>query len=159
MKARTILIISGVVVLLGFGAFFLFRSVPQATQEDLSGLPRQQEAREVKSGGGTRIIEEREFGGLSVIYNSGVFSPKSITLKETGTGDGCLIRISNVSKSPLIIRLSPHSAKDDRGFQYSPILPGSAGIIDPRYHLADVSFHNHERPVEEFSAHLDESCL
>lgn len=159
MKARILLIVSGVVVFFGLGAFFLFRSIPQAAKEDLSGPSRSQEAREVQSGGGTRIVEEQEFSGSSVIYTSGIFSPASITIKENAIGDGCLIRIFNKGDHTLTIRLSPHSAKDDRGFQYSPILSGGAGIIDPRYHLSDVAFHNHEKPVEEFSVHLEKSCL
>lgn len=128
-------------------------------EENIPELSQSREVREVKSGGTTRIVEEKEFTGASSTYASGTFSPQKLTVRQNENGDGCLIRIFNKSGRALTIRLSPHSVKDDRGFQYSPILSGGVGIIDPRYHLSDVAFHNHEKPTEEFSVHLDESCL
>lgn len=159
---------AGILITFGLVIFLSLRFLPQSSPAGLpSPLPNASDAvggergEETKkpAGASTRIINEREFAGPSLTYASGVFSPKEFTIKQNDTGDGCLIRIFNQSSQALNIRLSPHSPKDDRGFHYSAIPPGSAGIIDPRYRLPDVAFHNHDKPDEEFSVHLDESCL
>ena len=107
----------------------------------------------------TRVKSKEDFIGPTVLYSGDKFFPANLTLTGKPEGSGCLLMILNESQNTLVVRLSPHSVKDDWGFPYLPISPGAQSVIDPRYHMADVAFHNHEKPSEEFSMHLAEPCL
>lgn len=92
----------------------------------------------------------------TVKYVNGAFSPVKLTVN---LGDnGCLFKIINLSVDPLVIRLSPHSPEDKRGFPYPPVLPNQSVFIDPRYRIKDIAFHNHQKPKEEFSVKLNKNC-
>ncbi len=107
-----------------------------------------------------RIKNEEEFRGAEVRYSDRGFLPKNIDLSRQAPEDNCFIKIINESILPLTIRLSPHSPKDDRGFHYTPIPPAEALIIDPRYGtMENLSFHNHAKPIDEFSVTLDPICF
>lgn len=94
-----------------------------------------------------------------VVYSEAGFTPKKVIISGSDPNEGCLLTIINSSSAELLIRLSPHSEKDDVGFPYSPIPPGKSLRIDPRYRLEKIVFHNHKNPVQEFGVELGSSCV
>ena len=110
---------------------------------------------QIERGQAIKVVPEDAYQFPEVIYSENTFSPSSIALKS----DHCVLRIINKSSEELIIRLSPHSEKDNIGFHYSPIPPGQSLAIDPRYGQSDASFHNHKKPNQTFRVHLGRYCL
>jgi|SRR3989344_1752847 len=108
----------------------------------------------------TRIVPENQpnLSKRSVFYMGSKFTPQSITIQNKDN-DGCILSLTNQDLKPLLIRLSPHSEKDDRGVLYPEILPGESMLIDPRYRIPEIAFHNHKNPHEEFRVVLGESCV
>lgn len=92
-----------------------------------------------------------------VTYRTSGFS-SSVVMVEEHDSDGCFITIQNESPRELLIRLSPHTEADNWGSQYPPIEPGGELIIDPRYRITSVAFHNHKNPKEEFMVNFGAGC-
>lgn len=105
----------------------------------------------------THILPPQEFTGATIRYTMHGFSPNIITLEQNEMG--CVLRIANDTNNILIIRLSPHTLRDNWGFAYAPLAPGASLTIDPRYRIAKIAFHNHERPEEEFKVILRGGCI
>lgn len=107
-----------------------------------------------------RIVPEEEFDGSIIQYSEeNGFIPNRIKIKPEESGLGCFIKIVNKSVKPLTIRLSPHSSKDNHGFLYPSIPPGEDSIIDPRYRIEKIAFHNHEKPKDDFFVDMNSQCL
>ncbi|MBI2640528.1 MAG: hypothetical protein HYW91_01420 [Candidatus Sungbacteria bacterium] len=163
MKEKYFWVGTGIIILVGLTAFFVVRfftakeSAPQPTasvneQKQIaseSNLPR---------GSTVGIKSGEEAPAATIQYFASGFSPKKILLRQDTGGYGCLLQIVNASNQSLIIRLSPHSDKDEQGFAYDPIPAGGISLIDPRYRIPKIAFHNHEKPDEEFSVELGEGC-
>lgn len=106
----------------------------------------------------TKISEERKFKEAVVRYKNGGFLSQEVILGQDDYGADCLITVINESPKPLTIRLSPHTERTDWGAQYDAIPPQGELIIDPRFRIPKIAFHNHEKPSEEFSVNLGEPC-
>ena len=106
----------------------------------------------------TRISEERKFKEAVVRYKNGRFLPQEVILGQGDYGADCLITVINESSKPLTLRLSPHTERTDWGAQYDVIPSQGKLIIDPRFRIPKIAFHNHEKPVEEFSVNLGPVC-
>ena len=107
----------------------------------------------------TRITDKEKLSNLAIRHSEKGFVPTRIKVSREMPEGSCLIRIINEGALPLIIRLSPHHPKDDWGVLYPPIPSKSSSIIDPRYRIETIAFHNHEKPSEEFKVDLDSQCL
>lgn len=153
-----------IVLLAGIGSFLIYEFVrPSGIQSEnnLSKVTPEsgQSSNVTKStGASTKIQEKIAPSGQVVEYTPGGFSPKVIEVKANKGNIDCLLGIFNKSPDSLLIRLSPHSLRDDYGFLYPEILPGETSIIDPRYRIPKIAFHNHQRPSEEFVVILGEGC-
>lgn len=106
----------------------------------------------------TKINSEQQFRGAVVRYTTHGFSPHAITLQKYDESN-CMLHIINDTHDVLIIRLSPHTSRDNWGFTYTPVAPGASLSIDPRYRIPKIAFHNHERPEDEFKVILGDECV
>lgn len=104
------------------------------------------------------INSEKEFMDAIVRYTTYGFFPRTITLQKYDKSN-CMLRIVNNTHDTLIIRLSPHATRDNWGFAYAPLLPGSSLTIDPRYRIPKIAFHNHARPEDEFEVIFSNECV
>ncbi|MDP3710127.1 MAG: hypothetical protein Q8R29_00160 [bacterium] len=102
-----------------------------------------------------------EYKGSVVRYKESGFSPSQIKLEEDGTGFGCLLKIINDSKDPLIVRLGPYemSVKSNYGFKYDPIPPGGNILIDPRFGRRTEEILNFNRPQDKFLIEFGPACV
>ncbi len=109
----------------------------------------------------TNVLPENKYDGPVVIYKDGVFSPPVIQLKTSTSDMGCLLKISNDSGSPLVIRLGPYdmSLKENYGRKYPEVPAGKSMVIDPRFGRKKEEFINLASPAEKFLMEIDESCL
>lgn len=158
----------GVVILIGLASFFIVRffsgeeSVSQAIMPVEKRGQTASDSDVVESGssaGQVTKIKSLDEASMAVVrYSADGFSPKKLTLRQNAEGLGCFVKIINVGDSPLSIHLSPHSISDVRGFLYGPILSNDSLMIDPRYRIDKIAFHNHEKPDDEFSVELSEGC-
>lgn len=160
----------GAVILIGLASFLIVRffseeeSAPQAImpvekQEQAANELAVAAAEPDSSAGPVTKIKSVDESFMAVVrYSSEGFLPKRVTLRQNTEGLGCFIKIANGSDRPLSIHLSPHSISDERGFLYGPILPNDSLMIDPRYRIDKIAFHNHEKPDDEFSVELGEEC-
>lgn len=151
---KVFLIILGAI---GLGGILVF-GIKMAIRPDsrpTEGYEFQENAESQK----TNIVSEEEIdiSRNEVIYKNGAFSPLSITIQNKNTGS-CIVSVGNQGSKPLLIRLSPHSEKDDTGSLYPEIPPGESILIDPRYRIPNITFHNHRNPAEEFKVILGEGC-
>ena len=108
----------------------------------------------------TRAIPQGKLVLPTINYRDHHFTPVTTALEQNAQGTGCVIQVVNQSDTPLAIRLSPHekALKGNYGGQYDPVPPGKSIIIDPRFDLGYVSFHNHAIPREEFHVRIGNSC-
>lgn len=162
-------------VLIGFVVFHYLSTVDRSqsetsTADDLTKTADQPsgpvESQTQKSSGSplrggsqTTIRDNAELETAVVTYDGSKFSPEKVSITSEPGNQSCLLTVVNKSFVPLSIRLSPHDPKDERGFPYPAVLPGEQSIIDPRYRIPEISFHNHEKPNESFSISLAEGCL
>jgi len=150
---RFFLIILAVVIIAILGAFYFDAPVESPINgkigNELSGpvVPRETSR---------AIITDGEPTGARVEYIGGKFVPTHIKLVQSSSG--CFISVANESSASLVLRLSPHSLRDDIGVLYSEVKPGEAMLLDPRFRVEKIAFHNHKNPIEEFSVELGEGC-
>lgn len=109
--------------------------------------------------GTVHIKDKEDFPGSAVTYTAQDFSPRTIKIKFNGSYDSCMVSVTNLTKEELVVRLSPHDPKDGWGFLYNPIPPNGSLILDPRYRIPKIAFHNHKNPAHEFIVDLDPKCL
>lgn len=102
-----------------------------------------------------------EYRGGVVRYKESGFSPSQIKLEESGTGFGCLLKIANDSKSPLVVRLGPYdmSVKDNYGVKYAPIPSGGEMLLDPRFGRRTEEFLNFQKPEHKFMIEFGTTCV
>lgn len=158
----------GIIILIGLTSFFAVRifSREEGASQVMAPVEKQGQAASdsgaVESGSATgpvtRIKSADEASMAMVRYSVDGFSPQKIMLRQNAEGLGCFVKIINESAGTLNIHLSPHSISDARGFLYGPILPNDSLMIDPRYRIDKIAFHNHEKPDDEFSVELGEGC-
>lgn len=99
------------------------------------------------------IPQEDTTPKATVFYSGNEFTPNNVVVK-----DACLLEIVNKSEEPLLIRLNPHSEKNNIGVQYPKIAPENSLLLDPRYRIPQIGFHNHGNPNHAFSVTLDKEC-
>lgn len=160
---QTLLVALFLLILLGIGGFILIFilppyletsnkiSPPKDTFYSLKNIPTQAPS--------VKILPSTSFKGPVVKYENGFFYPSKLTLDNNEAGGWCLLSVFNGGQSDLIIRLNPHKEVGDTGFAYEPVLPGKSLVIDPRYNIPDVVFHNHKKPGAQFFVHLNPPCL
>lgn len=102
-----------------------------------------------------------EYRGGVVRYKEGGFLPANLKLEEKGTGFGCLLKIVNESKSPLVIRLGPYemSVRDNYGVKYTPMPAGGEILIDPRFGRRTEEFLNFQKPEHKFTIEFGKTCI
>lgn len=102
-----------------------------------------------------------EYRGGVVRYKETGFAPSNIKLEENGTGFGCLLKIVNDGKSPLVVRLGPYemSVKSNYGVKYDPILSGGEMLIDPRFGRRTEEFLNFQKPEHKFTIEFGTTCV
>lgn len=102
-----------------------------------------------------------EYKGQVVRYKESGFSPSKIKLEENGTGFGCLLKIVNESKNPLVVRLGPYemSVKDNYGVKYDPIPSGGEILIDPRFGRRTEEILNFNKPQDKFFIEFGTTCI
>ncbi|GEM_PF-6990970 len=94
----------------------------------------------------------------TILYSDAGFQPSKVNLKNAKSSEDCLLRIENQSQTALLLRLSPYSPTDNQGFPYNVILTGKSGVIDPRYRIEKITFHNRNKPTDEFEVVLGGLC-
>lgn len=102
-----------------------------------------------------------EYRGGVVRYKESGFSPTKIKLEEGGTGFGCLLKIINDSKDPLIVRLGPYemSVKDNYGVKYDPVPSGGEILLDPRFGRRTEEILNFNKPQDKFFIEFGTTCI
>lgn len=164
MLKKSILLASLFLLFIGGIIYLLSSSSPEKTLIGsgnlFEGTPKETlDAPNVSGRGAThKIIDKEGLDKTEIIYKNGKFFPAVVTLEQDNSGIGCLITIVNRSEAPLTIRLSPHTERTDWGAQYDAIPPRGELIIDPRFRIPKIAFHNHGKPSEEFSVNLRSSC-
>lgn len=138
----------GAAIVLG-GLVFLSREEPKITKTENVEKSKTPEA------GVTKIVDSAPTSGM-VVYENGKFSPSRVNLGDTESN--CVISVMNKSAAPLLVRLSPHSPTDSQGVLYPEIQPGQSMLLDPRFRIPAIAFHNHRNPREEFSVDLGSVC-
>jgi hypothetical protein len=143
------------VVLIGVAIFVVFRHGGETDKDIRTVAPVPEEE---KKDNNTTMISGDNFSGPVVRYTGAEFVPQEILL--TPENGGCLVTVLNEDRQDLTVRLGPHNLEgNDPGFSYDSVPPGEAQIIDPRYRIDEISFHNHARPGPDFSVTLDSLCL
>ena len=152
---KIFLIILGAI---GLGGILVF-GIKLMLQPNRASIPSEYNLQNKPNSPQTKIISDTQTkqSRKSVSYKNKVFFPASTTVQNQD-GDGCILAIINQDPGSLLIRLSPHSEKDDQGVLYPEIAPGESILIDPRYRIAEIAFHNHRNPNEEFKVILGEGC-
>lgn len=147
------LIIFAILAVAIIGAFYFDAPVESPINSKIeSELPEPAPQKEANR---TTITDE-EPAGATVVYIAGKFIPTDIKLVRASSD--CFISIVNKSSAPLLLRLSPHSPKDDVGALYPEVKPGDVMLLDPRFRVEKIAFHNHKNPAEEFLVTLGEGC-
>lgn len=143
-----------VACLLVLGGLVIFFLGQKESPEVSTPASNEKEASAVEAGV-TKIVDEPPKSG-SVVYENGKFFPKAVILQ--GGEGGCLVSVQNKSSEPLLVRLSPHDPADRQGMQYPEIPPGQSILIDPRFRIPTIAFHNHKNPAEEFLVDPGNAC-
>lgn len=106
----------------------------------------------------TKVQENAPALTSTVVYTASGFTPAVVVVRDNNDHTGCFVAVFNKSVSALTIRLSPYSSEDNLGVLYPPIPPGQSVLIDPRYRVPKIAFHNHTNPAQEFSVAFDQTC-
>lgn len=93
--------------------------------------------------------------GAKVTYRDGVFSPNKITINEELD---CVLSVSNIGDKTLKLGLNPHSEKGDPGVIHPDTPPGETILVDPRYRIERIAFHDHNNPANELEVELEGLC-
>ena len=102
-----------------------------------------------------------EYRGQVIRYKESGFSLSRIKLEQDETGLGCILKIANDSKDPLIVRLGPYemSVKSNYGFKYNPIPSGGEILIDPRFGRRTEEILNFNKPQDKFFIEFGTTCI
>lgn len=167
MKNNYLFLGGGALLFLGVAAFLFFPAAPIPSSPDSSSSrnitvpapePVTSPVVPPPAASAKTTITEEDTDIVTVRYRAtDGFSPKQITITSAGLR-ACIFRVINESNTPLTIRLSPHRPQDDWGSPYPPIPSHGESLIDPRYRLDRIAFHNHEKPAEELRVSLEEAC-
>ena len=114
---------------------------------------------EPESSGNQVIIQNSDPNSHLIYYRSGAFTPKEVRVENINGEGSCLITIFNDSEKELEIRLSPHKNEGDRGPHYDLIPSQGNLILDPRFRIPEIAFHNHNLPSAEFKVILGKGCV
>lgn len=160
-KIRAILFFAclAILIFLAIRFFAVVREGNQNVPTEPAGIAEQKSSVEIR-GTETRAVSENNLVLPTITYREHRFAPITTALEQNASSTGCVIQVTNQSNAPLIIRLSPHekALKGNHGGQYDPVPPKGSIIIDPRFDLGYVSFHNHAKPSEEFHVRIGNSC-
>lgn len=154
-------IVVAILLIIGVALHFFYLRGASSDQDTSGALKTEIENKKfIPSGTETKILDQNpEKSDFPTIFYSGEeFSPKKINVVFKEDGTGCLFMLKNQSVKELLIRLSPYSKEDTYGFPYPVVPPQSFSLIDPRYHIADLEFHDHNAPEHSFAVHLDSGC-
>lgn len=121
--------------------------------------PKNEAGRQIKSSGNQTTIQESDPKNHLIFYRSGVFTPSKVRVENIDGKGSCFITIFNDSVENLKIGLSPHKKEGDQGPDYNFISPKSSLILDPRFRIPKVAFHNHNLPSAEFKITLGKGCM
>jgi hypothetical protein len=100
------------------------------------------------------IIDGQEAGEV-VTYQDGIFSPSKIKIGERSN---CILAIANTGNGILKLGLSPHNERGDLGVIYNETPPGETILLDPRYRIERIAYHDHNRPAKELEVELEGAC-
>lgn len=114
--------------------------------------------KQTEPSGNKTIIQESDTKSNIVFYRSGLFVPKEIKVENNDGGGSCFITILNESDKNLEIRLSPHKNEGDLGPRYDLVIPQGNLVLDPRFRIPEIAFHNHSLPFAEFKVILGKGC-
>lgn len=149
-----------VIVLLGGVILWVFISPPGGLKpaslspkasEDVSTAPAP-----LPSGRATRVSEGDTTKLPLVIFSEAGFSPEVIKVKEGDSGVDCLVAVFNKTSAPLTLGLGTYDSNATS--PYSPVPSGGNMIIDPRFRVPEVVFHNRAKPDQKFSVVLEGLC-
>lgn len=91
-----------------------------------------------------KVVDDQEISAGVVEYKNGIFVPGTIKIDENM---GCLLAIINRGSEKFKLGLSPHDEKGDLGVDYTEIPPGESILLDPRYRIERIAFHDHNYPT------------
>lgn len=117
-----------------------------------------EEEKQTEPSGNKTIIQESDPKSNNIFYRSGSFSPKEVKVENKNGEGSCFITVFNGSDKNLEIRLSPHKSENDLGPRYDLIIPQGNLILDPRFRIPEIIFHDHNLPSAEFKVILGEGC-
>lgn len=157
----------GFVVVLALLTFFALKGVNSdlQTEENISqekpvdNPANKEPEKQTEPSGNKTIIQESNTKSNIVFYRSGSFAPKEIKVENQNNEGSCFITIFNESDKNLEIRLSPHKNEGDQGPRYDIISSQGNLILDPRFRIPEIAFHNHNFPSAEFKVILGEGCI
>ncbi len=101
-------------------------------------------------------ISDEALTGPTVYYTKTGFFPPEVSVKVAS--GGCIVQIINQTSESLTLRLSPYDPKGVTGPQYEPVPTGGAILIDPRFRVPEIAFHDRVHPDKEFSVTLGTGC-
>lgn len=156
----------GFVAALALLTFFALKGVnndlpreKNISQEKPADNPANNEAeKQTEPSGNKTIIQGSDTKSNIIFYRSGAFTPKEIKVENNNGEGSCFITIFNESDKNLEIRLSPHKNEGDQGPRYDLVLSQGSLILDPRFRISEIAFHNHNLPSAEFKVVLGEGC-
>lgn len=156
----------GFVAALALFTFFALKGVNSNTpieenisqEKPVNSPVNKEQEKQTEPFGNKTIIQENDTKSNTVFYRSGSFIPKEIKVKNKNGEGSCFITIFNESDKNLEIRLSPHKNEGDFGPRYDLVLPQGSLILDPRFRIPEIAFHNHNSPSAEFKVILGEGC-
>ncbi|QQG45263.1 MAG: hypothetical protein HYW89_04690 [Candidatus Sungiibacteriota bacterium] len=146
-----ILILGGVIVWIFIFPPEGWKPAPPPQNKEVSETPAS-----LPSGRTTRISEEDTAKLPLITYSSDGFSPRTIRVKEGDSGVNCLVAVLNKDSAPLALGLGKYDPKITPS--YASIPTGESMLLDPRFRVAEIIFHNHAKPHHEFSVILEGEC-
>ena len=102
-----------------------------------------------------KVVGDQEISAGVVEYKNGIFTPSVIKIDKSM---GCILGVINASNKVLKLGLSPHAEKGDTGFSYTETPPGETILVDPRYRIDKIAFHDHNHPGSELQVQLEGTC-
>ncbi len=138
-------------VIIVAGAVFLWSKYVEAP----ASLYEEQKINAGDSGSNSvKIIDGQETEEV-VRYQDGSFSINKIKINGSSN---CVLAIANAGKETLKLGLSPHNEKGDPGVIYNETPPGEKILVDPRYRIERIAYHDHNRPAKELVVELEGVC-
>ncbi len=160
-KNALFFVIIGAVVLLAVAVFFILRTLPGGEKDSKDSLeePPSPALLQVPAATGPKTTISDEAPRESVIrYTLSGFIPQEIMVGVTGQ-EACVITIVNETNESLVLRLGPYDPDDAIGPQYDAVDPGESILIDPRFRIPEIAYHDRAHPERgEFSIILGAGC-